>query len=136
MYTLLNTKVHDFTFDNHHFVRLDADSIRNDNSGISGGFYDQLYGGKIEILAKRVKSIQNSSTTEVVPETSFTSRDEYYLRKGDTYYKIGSQRSVLSVLKDKKSLLQQYLRQNNIRFNDNPEDAMAKMASYYDHLSN
>ena len=136
MYTLLSEKVNDFTLDDHHFVRLDADSIKNDNTGLTGGFYDQLYGGKIEVLAKRTKTIQNSSSAVAVPEAFFISHDEYYLRKGSTYYKIGSQRSVLNVLKDKKSAIQQYLRQNNIRYKDAPEDVMAKIAAYYDHLTN
>jgi hypothetical protein len=137
MYTLLKTRVHDFSFSNHHFVRLDADSISNDKSGIVSGYYDQLYSGKIEVLARRSKSIQNSSNSVVLtPETFFTSTDDYYLRKGNTYYKIGSKGAILGVLKDKKSELQQYLRSNKIKYGANPEDAMAKMAAYYDHLTN
>jgi hypothetical protein len=137
MYTLVKSRVHDFSFSNHHFIRLDADSITNNNSGMVSGYYDQLYGGKIEVLARRSKSIQNSSNSVVlVPETFFASKNEYYLRKGNTYYEIGSRGSILSVLKDKKKELQQYLRTNNIKFGANPEDAMAKMAAYYDHLTN
>ena len=48
MYTLLGERVHDFTFSGHHFVRVDADSLVNDKSGISTGFYEQLYGGKVK----------------------------------------------------------------------------------------
>jgi hypothetical protein len=138
MYSLVSNRVHDFTFANHHFILFNADSLVNDKSAISSGFYDELYGGKtVSVLAKRVKTIQNSSNAVAAPETSFASRDDYYLRKGNIYYKISkSQGSVLNVLKDKKSALQQYLRQNNIRFKDNPEDAMARIASYYDHLTN
>jgi hypothetical protein len=137
MYTLLKSRVHDFSFSNHHFFRLDADSISNDKSGIVSGYYDQLYGGKIEVLARRSKSIQNSTNSvALAPETFFVSTNDYYLRKGNIYYKIGSKGSVLNVLKDKKSELQQYLKTNKIKFNANPDDAMAKMAAYYDHLTN
>ena len=135
MFALRNSKVHDFTFSNHHFVRVETDSLNN-TSGISTGFYDQLYGGKIEILARRSKTIQNSSTTTATLETSFISSNDYYLKKGDNYYKIGSQSSLLNALKDKKSALQQYIKSNSIGFRDDPEDAMTKIASYYDHLAN
>ena len=32
MFSLLKTRVHDFSFSNHHFIRLDADSISNASS--------------------------------------------------------------------------------------------------------
>ena len=66
----------------------------------------------------------------------FYNKNDYYMKKGDAYYKIGSKGSVLKLLKDKKSELQKYIKQNNINYGDNPEDAMAKIASYYDHLTN
>ena len=135
MYILLKNKVHDFSFASHQFINLDADSIANDKSGITSGYYDQLYNGKIEVLAKRVKTIQNTSNS-VATEAFFTTKNEYYLRKGNTYYRIGSKSAILNVLKDKKNALQQYLKNNNIRYKDNPDDAMAKIGAYYDHLSN
>lgn len=136
MYILQNNKVHDFTFDSHHFIRVDADSLNNNNSGLATGFYDQIYGGKIEILARREKNIQNSSSSAIAIETFFVAHNTYYLRKGNAYYKVGSKKSILNLLKDKKAALQQYVRDNNIEFGDNPEYAMAKIASYYDHLTN
>jgi hypothetical protein len=136
MYTLLNERVHDFTFSGHHFVRVNADSLVKDNSGISMGFYDQLYGGKTEVLAKRIKTIQNSTNIAVSLETYFIAKSEYYFRKGDTYYKVSSQGSFLNVLKDKKAALQKYIKDNNINFRQDPEVAMASLAAYYDQISN
>jgi len=136
MLTLLSDRVHDFSLPDHHFVRVVTDSLSANNSGISTGFYEQLYGGKVEVLAKRIKSIQNSTNVTATIETYFLAKDEYYIRKGNTYYDVGSQGSVLKVFKDKKSQLQQYIRDNNIKFKKDPEDAMAKIAAYYDHLTN
>jgi len=136
MFSLLSERVHDFSFSGHHFIRLNADQINNDKSGITTGFYEQLYAGKTEILAKRKKTLQNSSTAVAAPETFFEESNNYYLKKGNTYYKISSKGSILKILKDKKNELQKYFRQNNINYGDNPEYAMAQMASYYDHLSN
>lgn len=135
-YSLLNERVHDFTLSDHHFVRVEADSLNNNNSGITTGFYDQLYGGRIEVLAKRTKTIQNSTNVTASLETYFIEKNEYYIRKGNTYYSVSSQSSFLKVLKDKKNILQQYIRENQIKFRNDPENAMAKIASYYDHLIN
>ncbi|HTE00488.1 MAG TPA: hypothetical protein VK668_14440 [Mucilaginibacter sp.] len=131
-YTLLNERVHDFTLSDHHFVRVEVDSLIN--PGLSTGFYDQLYGGKVEVLAKRTKTIQTSTVLTTL-ETYFVEKHSYYLKKGNTYYSVGSQRSFLNALKDKKKQLQQYIRDNNIRFSDDPEASMARLAAYYDHLN-
>lgn len=136
MLSLLSDRVHDFTFSNHRFIRLDADQISDNQLGLTTGFYEQLYAGKIEVLAKRSKTIQTTVNTTAAPETYFYEKNDYYMKKGDAYYKIGSKGSVLKLLKDKKSELQKYIKQNNINYGDNPEDAMAKIASYYDHLTN
>lgn len=136
-YSLVSEKVHDFTFWGRHFVRIDADSLRNDKAGISSGFYEQLYGGnKVEVLARRSKSIQNSTSQATVLETFFSEKNDYYIRKGSVYYKIGSKGAILDVLKDKKPVLQKYMRDNNIKYGNDPEAAMAALANYYDHLLN
>lgn len=136
MFTLLSERVHDFSFSGHHFIRIVADQIADNKAELTTGFYEQLYAGKIEILARRRKTIQNSSTAVAAPETYFSATDDYYLKKGNMYYKIGSKSSILKILKDKKGELQKYLKQNNIRYGDNPELAMAKIASYYDQITN
>lgn len=137
MCALLSNRVRDFSFANHHFVRVDADSIHNSNADMVTGFYDQLYGGKTEVLARRKKTIQNSSNAIAAPEIYFISKDEYYIKKGNVYYKVSNTRhSVLNLLKDKKSILQKYLKDNDIQYNDNPEENMAKLTAYYDSLTN
>jgi hypothetical protein len=135
-YSLVTEKVQDFSFSGHHFVRVNADSLVNDNSGITTGFYDQLYGGKTEVLAKRSKSIQNSTNIASAVETYFLENDDFFVKKGNIYYKVSSKGSFLKVFKDKKAALQQYLKDNNINFNQNREIAMASLAAYYDRISN
>lgn len=136
MFTLLSERVHDFSFSGHHFIRINADQITDNKAELTTGFYEQLYAGKLEILAKRRKTIQNSSNAVAAPETYFSATNDYYLKKGNIYYKIGSKGSILKLLKDKKSDIQKYLKQNNISYIDNPELAMVKIASYYDQVTN
>ena len=70
------------------------------------------------------------------PESYFDPAIDYYIRKNNTYYSVSSQGSMLTILKDKKKELQQYIRANQIKFRKDPEEAMVKIASYYDHLTN
>lgn len=136
MFTLLSERVQNFSFSGHHFIRIEVDQIANNKAELTTGFYDQLYAGKLEILVKRRKTIQNSSNAAAASETFFSETNDYYLKKGNMYYKISSKGSVLKLLKDKKGELQKYLRQNDIVYGDNPEFAMVKIASYYDQITN
>jgi len=131
---LVKDKVKSFDFLSHHFVNIDADTIGN-NSAIKSGFYDELYGGKTQVLVKRSKNIQVTNGSSG-PESYFNPVTDYYFRKGHTYYSISGQGSLLDILKDRKKELQQYIRSANIRFHKDPEDAMVKIATYYDHLTN
>jgi hypothetical protein len=136
MYTLLTERVNSFTFSGHHFVRVNAEALVDDKSGIVTGFYDQLYGGKTEVLARRTKTIQNSTNQTLALETYFIAHDDYYIKKGNAYYKVGGQSSFMNALKDKKQALQKYMKDNSFRFRADPEAAMARLAAYYDQISN
>jgi len=132
--TLLKERVSSFDLLDHHFVNIKPDST-NTNS-VSPGYYDQLYGGKIQVLARREKSIQTSQGFAGALESYFLPSLNYYLYKNGTYYSVSSEGSFLNVLKDKKKDLQQYIKANKLKFKKyQREDAMAKVAAYYDHLT-
>ncbi len=133
-FSLLRERVKSFDFLDHHFINIAADSLDN-NAVISPGFYDELYKGKVQVLARRAKNIQNNPGTTNY-ESYFNPIKSYYLKKNNIYYSVGGEGSFMSVLKDKKKELQQYIRANKIKFRRNPEEAMVKIASYYDHLTN
>jgi hypothetical protein len=134
-FSLIQERVKSFDFLNHHFININADTL-NINSIIKSGFYDELYNGKSQVLVKRSKNIQTTTGGQAGPESYFNPSIDYYLRKSNTYYSFSSQGSMLSILKDKKKELQQYIRANQIKFRKDPEEAMVKIASYYDHLTN
>lgn len=137
-FSLINEKVKRFDFLGHHFKNIIADTIMSNynKSDLKSGFYDELYNGKTEILAKRVKNIQVNSGGLSGIENYFSTVTEYYLKKGPSYYHFSGKSSFLDVLKDKKKELQQYIKSDGINFRAEPEDAMVKIAAYYDHLTN
>ncbi|MFI5136477.1 MAG: hypothetical protein ACHQIM_01535 [Sphingobacteriales bacterium] len=134
MYTLIKEKVAGFNFLNHHFVNINSDTSGS-NSNLKSGFYDQLYAGKCEILIKREKNIQSSVGAGTAPEDYFRGNTKWFLRKNNIYYSFGGQGSLLKLLVDRKKELKQYIRSNQIKFQDKPEEAMVQIVSFYDHLT-
>src|SRR6185436_5557440 len=55
---LVSEKVNAFTLFNHHFIRLQADS--SSASPLLTGFYDVMYTGRITVLVKRQKYIEET----------------------------------------------------------------------------
>ncbi len=126
---LVNEKIKYFTLYGHTFVHLFQDST---NKIISDGFYDRLYNGQTSVFVKRGKSIYEDPHTF---EKSFVENDHYYIYKNGTFYQVSGKGSVLNVFKDKKKDLSKYLRQNDIDFKKDPENAMVQLAEYYDKLT-
>jgi len=134
-FSLRKDKISSFDFLDHHFVNINADTVRG-NSGIKSGLYDELYNGKSEVLVRRTKSIQTNTGGTLGAEKYFSPSTDFYFKKNNTFYSVSGQRSLINILKDKKNEIQQYIKANQIRFRSDPEDAMVKIAKYYDHLTN
>jgi hypothetical protein len=128
--SLLSERVQNFDWLDHHFVYINTDTLSK-NKGVNTGFYDQVYKGKIEMLVKRSKNIEKSSGTE----SSFTSKNDIYIKKNGIYSRVNSQASLLNTLKDKKEELKLYIRNNQIEFDTDQEQATLRIAAYYDQLT-
>jgi len=133
-FCLIKDKVNSFDFLDHHFVRIDTVTFLN-NPVIKPGFYDELYVGHLQVLARHSKNIQTSSSGQT-SESYFNYTKDYFIRKNNIYYSFSGQGALLDILKDKKKEIKKYLKENDIRYHTNPEEAMVKIASYYDHLTN
>ncbi|MDB4920329.1 hypothetical protein [Mucilaginibacter sp.] len=133
-FMLLKERVKSFDFLGAHFININVDTLTN--TVLKSGFYNQLYSGKSELLGKYSKSIQTTTSSITGLENYFSQTKDYYIKKSNVYRSFGSQASLLDVLKDKKKELKKYIKANNIVYNDNPEEAMVKITTYYDHLSN
>lgn len=130
-FSLLSERVPEFWLLNHHFIRIDADSTGK--AKLNTGFYDQLYSGKkIEIIVKRAKSIQSSTSNNTI-ESFFSATRDYYVKRGNSYFSFSGKGGLLDIFKDKKKELRQYIKANNIDFRENLEQAIVDVATYYDH---
>jgi hypothetical protein len=129
-YILRSEKVSDVYLSDHHFIYISAQNTGN----LTPGFYDQLYSGKTQVLIKRIKTIKNNITSQGV-EVVYKDYSDIYIKKGNTSYQVNSKGSVLDIFKDKKKELNQFLGNNKIRYNDNKEASVVKLAYYYDQIT-
>jgi hypothetical protein len=134
-FSLIKERVKSFDYLDHHFLNINTDTISN-TANMKPGFYDELYKGKLQVLVRRSKDIQTNTSGTLGPENYFNLITKFFLKKNNTYYSVTSQGSLIDILKDRKKELQQYIRANQIKFRKDPDEAMVKIASYYDHLTN
>ncbi len=130
---LIKDRVEGFSIMGHNFIHITPDSLHS--SSIAPGFYDELYYGNNSLLAKRTKNIQ-TNIRQSGAEIKVFYKDHYYLLKGDKYYAVSNKKSFLSSLGDKRKELQQYIRQNKLKFKKDIENTMIKTLAYYDKLIN
>jgi len=122
-------KIKSFAVSGHTFVYFFPDTL---NSARPAGFYDQLYHGKTSVLLRREKFIKEKVSSEI--EREFLKRYQLYLNRDNFWYPVSSSRYALRILKDRSREIQQYIRKNKINFKNDPEQALVKIATYYDSL--
>jgi len=128
---LTKEKVGSFNLAGHYFVKIIADSA---TTGMKAGFYDVLYDGTTKLLVKRKKEITEKIVMQNL-ESSFTQHDQYYIMKDTVFYPVREKNSALNVMKDRKSELSKFIRQDKIKFRKDFETALLKTVVYYDSLN-
>ncbi len=128
--SLFNDYVTEFDARGHHFINYKPDSV---NRKMDAGFYDEIYKGKHQVLARRTKSRQQESLTQ---RTIFIPTIDYYIKMGDKYIAINSKGKLLDVLNDKKKEMKKYIKATGIDFSDNKEQSIILTVAHYDQISN
>jgi len=128
---LIAEKVTAFDLHDRHFVRIV-------NTNLKTGYYEQLYGGRSQVLKKIEKLLKSASGSTGRSRYFVLAHDvpDYFIKKGNTYYKVGTRNDVLDLLIDKKKELKQYIKDKHIQFDDFPEQSLALLTKYYDSLTN
>lgn len=126
---LSREKVAWFTLDSVRFIAVDNEKADDD---IPSGYYEQAAEGAVELLVKRVKRV-------VIPVSGdgkrlFVAQNLFYIKKEDRYYKIGTKRTVLKVLSDRRRMVRAYLHKQHIWFGRNRENAIREAVSYYNKI--
>lgn len=130
---LVKEKVNSFVQGGHRFMHLDFDSTSG--SLMRPGYYDMLYSGRVELLARRQKDVQERTSADGL-EGSYNIIDKFYLWKDGAYYQVKSKRSVLNVFEDEKKQLKKFARVNKLKFRKQREYAILSLAQHYEQLKN
>lgn len=123
-------RIKSFSLEGHNFIRISNDSL---NNSLKPGFYHLLYDGLVKVLAKRRKTVSETLDQRGV-ETSYEIKDYYLILRDDVYYSLSGRSSILRILKDKKKLLTQFIREARLDFRNSKEDAIVRTVKYYDTL--
>ena len=129
---LITERIKYFSILNHVFVRINQDNNTKGYAPVAG-FYDLLYNGKITVLAKRKKQIEQAFKAE--DSLRFVQYDEYLVKKNNIYYSVDSKSSLLNVFHDQKDKMKKYYRKSDLNFKKDPENTIVKTAEYYAQLN-
>lgn len=129
---LHNEFVDSFSLRNHVFIKLEKDYKQNLNNA---GFYDLLYNGKIRVLARRLKEIdENIQGNDIVH--IFYVKDHYYIFKDGLYYLVGNKKDLFRLFHDQLHDVKKFIRKHHLKFKRKSfEEPMLQVAEYYDHLT-
>ena len=123
-----------FTMDDHRFIRL-RDSLNP--SQPHNGFYEVLHTGRVTLLKKEQKVIQEDLYSSNVVEYFIKGADSsYYIQKGKVYYPVKNTKSLLRALynknNDKGRDTKKFIRSNGLSMRWDRENTLLKVLAWYD----
>ena len=131
---LIEDKVASFSWDSNNFINLKTGQAAIAN--LSPGYYRAIYTGPSKILGKykvELQSVVGSIGSTTAGEFRHVKR--YYALVANNYIEFKNAKGLLSVFKEKRKELRQYIKANQINIKENPEEAMAILATEYDRIN-
>ena len=126
---LFSPRVSWFMINDSKFIYVDGKSF---NGSLSPGFYQQMQEGKVQLLYKRSKKINEKITNRV--EQQFVDVVRFYIIQGAAVHEVKNLSSVLTVLNDRRKELKDFLKENKLKYKKDPEMVLDKMVAYYNQL--
>ena len=132
MVVLDNDFVDSFELLGHTFIRLEEDHQQN---LYNSGFYDVLYNGGVQFLARRIKTMDAPIKGNLIVRV-FYPQDRYYIHKEGLYYLINKRKDVYRLFDDKIHDVKRLMRKEHVRIRrKNFEEATQKVTQIYDQLT-
>ncbi len=120
--SIYSDKVQKFTIGRHHFFQLSIEG--------SSGFYELVRPGHVSFLVHRSKKIEENIQYDAL-QHFITIHDTYFLNIDGQNRPFSSENSLLKLLEDKKKSIRQFMRSQDIKYNDDPEGAIIKIIDFY-----
>ncbi|HXS58829.1 MAG TPA: hypothetical protein VN726_22050 [Hanamia sp.] len=132
MIVLENDFIDSFNLLGHTFIKLYED--HKDNLYYTG-FYDMLYNGHIQFLARRIKTRDPQIKGDLLVNF-FYIKDRYYIHRDGLYYLVSNKKDVYHLFKDNLHNLKKMMRKDHLKFRKkNFEATMIKVTAFYDQLT-
>jgi len=129
---LQNEFVDSFALLGHTFIRLIEDHQQN---LYNTGFYDLLYNGHIQFMARRIKTMDSPIKGDLVVRVFYT-KDRFYIHKGGLYYLVNNKKDVYRLFNDKIHDVKKMMRRQHVKIRrKNFETATQKVTQFYDQLT-
>lgn len=126
---LLNENISEFTIGVHDFVNINNDSTHSDNPG--PGFYEVLYKGKTQVIAKYYKRVEASLRAEE-NYSKFVQYSFFYIKVGEAFHLIEGSSDLYNLLKDQRAVLRKYGNKEKLHFSKDPAKTIVSIATFYD----
>ena len=131
---LHTNKVSYFTILDNRFIRIVKDSLSG--APIQTGFYQVLYNGKVSVLKREVKLIDEKIGSFSEGISRFIKiKYYYYIEKNKAFFVVNSTQSMLNAFKDQQHDVKQFVKRNKLDFGKDAENALIQIAAYYDILT-
>lgn len=130
---LHNEFIDSFHLAGHTFISLKEDHKQN---LYNTGFYDVLYKGHIQLLARRTKLMREILEDNPIV-TSIYPKDFFYIHKKGLYYFVTDKREVFRLFADKTNEIKKMMRRQHLKFDRTDfENTLTSVVAYYDQLIN
>ena len=116
--------VSSFHFPMHDFINI------TDDVSLTPGYYELLYDGPSQVLAKRRKEVVQANEKDYLYE--YAEAHRYFILHDGRYHQIRSKGTLLSIFNDQKSDIKSFTRSNRLLFKDAPARYIIMVAQYID----
>lgn len=128
--SLYSPRVKEFSYSGMQFLRF---TRKDANPPPETGFYQVMVNGKLTALRRSVKVIEEKLEANKV-DRWFEEKTKYYMVKDGIYHRVNNKKDILSVCKDHKKEVQQFLSKRKIKYRQNPENMIVLVAGFYNQL--
>lgn len=129
--TLMSEKVQSFTLGQQEFIYVP----KANKLGLKqSGFYHLVVSGKLSVLVKKTKIIEEKTLASEI-ERTIVMKEHFYAVKNGIATQVSGEDSVMSLLGEYTRQVRSYLRSKEIRFRKQKELALFEIAIYYNQLA-
>jgi hypothetical protein len=125
---LVKEKISSFTLDQRHFISLRDQDVTG--LGESHGFYEVLVSGKVMLLCRRTKSLQQKSTAGRI-HPIFNEVDKFFLLHDKQIWSVSSKHSASKVFETIDKNAATGVRKKKIRFSGQKELGLGKSVNAF-----